>query len=67
MRLVFTNTVINPNQPDHLSYYLEERNSVIFSKTSGININLEFSDYRISTDVSILPYESIEVETGYIV
>ena len=55
----FINPFINQNEPEAVKYYLEERNVVIFSKSRGAKIRIEFSEYEINTDTSILPFENI--------
>ena len=36
----FVNPVINPNQPNHIQYFLEGRNFALFSKNLGVEMHL---------------------------
>lgn len=63
----YINPVISPTQPDHISYYLEANDYVIFSDTVGAEAWVYFSDFVINTDDSIWPLESNIVEKGSIV
>lgn len=63
----YINTVINPDQQNFMSYYVETTDYVIFSSTIGSESYLYFSDYTINTDDSILPFEHILTKTGSIV
>ena len=40
LKFNFVNSVINPNEPNYLKYYLEDRNFALFSKRSGTEMNL---------------------------
>lgn len=53
----YINPVINPNKPDHLSYFLEGDDYTIFSRDVGCEATVFISDYTILTDESILPLE----------
>lgn len=53
----FVNTVINPNDKKFISYYLEDSNYFAFDNTLGVNANLFYTDYKIQTDTTFLPWQ----------
>ncbi len=67
LSLQYINPVINPNEPDYMSYYLEGNDYVIFSATQGSEAWFFFSDYQITTDNSIFPFSQNSEETGVLV
>ena len=48
--MAIANPIINPNQPKHIDYYLENKNYLIFSRNQGAQMSIEFSDYKIDSD-----------------
>ena len=62
----FINTLINPGEQDGVSFYLEDLNYVMFSKTIGAEAYLYITDFFLSTDISIMPFENIIEEKGFI-
>lgn len=62
----FINSLINPNNEEPISYYLEDRNYIQFNYQYGGLTNLFVSKYQITTDNSIWPLEENRVyEGGY--
>ena len=67
MGMTFMNPIINPNQPDHIKYSFNNENFYIISKEIGSEAILEFTDFTINSDNSILPFKDIKTEKGFIV
>lgn len=65
--MYFVNTLINPSNPDEISYYLEDRNYVPFNYNYGGEVNIFVSKYSIMTDEEILPYNSVRTSQGGVV
>jgi hypothetical protein len=65
--IYFINPLINADQQDFLSYYLEDSNYVMFSATAGEECQLMMEDYHIETDESILPFTESRVDEGGII
>ena len=65
-RIFYINTIINPNQPKFLSYYIEDMAYFSFSRKIGAEIYLSFSTYHIETDNSIWPFEDRKIDEGYL-
>ena len=65
--LYFINPQINSDQKEYKKYYLEDMSYVIFGRTMGSESFLYFTDYTISTDYSIWPYQHIVEDKGCIV
>jgi hypothetical protein len=63
----FINPLINPENQDYLTYYMEDTNYITFSSDYGGEGLLFVEDYSISTDNSILPTSSIQTESGGII
>ena len=61
------NTVINSDDAQYLSYYLEDRNYFQFTRSLGTTANVFISSYTISTDQSLLPWQSYQDDIGGIV
>lgn len=61
----FVNTVINPDQTDYKTHYLEDEDYVIFGKHMGVESFVYFTDYAISTDYSIFPFGDVVVDKGF--
>ena len=61
------NPIINPNQPDHIKYSFNDENLYIISKEIGSEAILEFTDFTINSDNSILPFKDIKTEKGFVV
>lgn len=49
--------MINPQDKDYLSTFIDDFNYFPFSPKTGTNANFYISEYKITTDNSILPYE----------
>jgi hypothetical protein len=54
----YVNPLLNPGQKDYLRYYLEDRNYFPFNTQTGVLANLFFSDWKVSSDQSIFPWET---------
>jgi hypothetical protein len=65
--IYFVNGLINPSNPQEITYYLEDRNYVPFNMNFGGEVNLYMSKYSVTTDEEILPYNSIRTSEGGIV
>ena len=65
--LAYINTIINPNQQNHLDYYFNMMNYIICSRHIGVESYILISEYNIHTDDSILPFESMSLQKGFIV
>ncbi len=63
----YINPVINPNQQKFISHYMENNDYILFSKDSGSEYWLRFSDYTINSDNSIWPFTTNSVKQGLIV
>lgn len=46
----FINTVLNPQDSQYLSYYLEDRNYFTFTRTLGMTANVFISTFTVDTD-----------------
>ena len=53
-QLYYVNTIMNPDQTDYKTQYVEEKYTGYIGL--GLDIKLEASDYQISTDTSIWPF-----------
>jgi hypothetical protein len=62
----YTNPVINPNQPDYISYKMV-CDYFIFSKDFSVKAEFFFSDYIINNDYSLLPFVTNEIKQGMII
>lgn len=58
------NTLINPSSQDYITYYLEDRNFILFTNTYSGILSIFVSDYEITTDESIIPIKQEKVERG---
>ena len=63
----YINPVINPNQPNFISHYVDGNDYILFSKDTGSQLWLRFSDYTINSDNSIWPFKTNSVKQGLIV
>ena len=63
----YINPVINPNQPNFISHYVDANDYILFSKETGGEAWLRFSDFTINSDDSILPFTTNSVKQGLIV
>lgn len=63
----FINPLINADNQEFLSYYLEDSNYAIFSAIAGEECQLWMEDFKITTDQSIIPFADENEETGGIV
>jgi hypothetical protein len=59
LTVYFTNPLINPENQEYLTYYLEDTNYLTFSSDYGAEALIYVDDYSISTDNSILPVSSV--------
>ncbi len=50
------NTIINPNDEQYLTQYVEDRNYFDFTLTYGLKAKAEITQHQIDTDISIIPY-----------
>ena len=67
LNFYFVNVLINPSNPEEVSYYLEDRNYVPFNFAYGGEVKLYMSRYSILTDEQILPFEDTRMSQGGIV
>jgi hypothetical protein len=65
--IYYSNPMINADQKDFISYYVEDRTYVMFGDSVGTESFLYFSDYTVTTDSSIWPYTSTQQTAGAIV
>ena len=63
----YINPVINPNQPNFISHYVDGNDYILFSKETGSEYWLRFSDYTINSDESIWPFTTNSIKQGLIV
>lgn len=63
----FVNTILNGEEREFRSLYLEDMNYFPFTNTNGVNANLFITSYSVSTDESIYPVQDIQTVTGGIV
>jgi hypothetical protein len=61
------NPLINPDNDEYLTYYLEDSNYITFSQHGGEEGRLLVEDFQISTDESILPFSNYLLESGGII
>lgn len=59
--------MINPQDKDYLSTFIDDFNYFPFSPKTGTNANFYISEYKITTDNSILPYDDKSQDKGGIV
>jgi hypothetical protein len=52
----FINTIVNPNDEQYLTQYVEDRNYFRFTLTYGLTAKAEITQHQIDTDISIIPY-----------
>ena len=67
VNLYFINKIINPSTHSLITYYLSDRNYLQFNLNYGGLINAFITPFRVTTDNSILPYQSEDEESGCIV
>lgn len=60
----FTNPLINPQNADYLSSYLEDKYYVMIGPNYGAEMYIYNADYLITTDESILPFTAQHVDAG---
>lgn len=65
--IYFVNPLINPDIAEFRTFYLEDSNYIIFSKTGGEEAQIMMEDYTITTDNSISPLSDYSEVTGGIV
>ena len=53
----YVNSIINADQPQYKSYYLEDRNYIPFSSTLGAELDMYLTEIKITSDNSIWPFE----------
>lgn len=63
----YLNPIINPTRPNHIEYYANTDSTFLLSNKFGQMAQLKFSDFAITTDTSILPFETYMKEKGFIV
>lgn len=63
----FVNTIINPQDKQYISYYIEDKNYFQFTKTLGMTANMFISSYQIDTDQSLWPVKQPKKDMGGIV
>lgn len=63
----FVNTIINAEDKDYISYYIEDRNYFQFTSTLGMTANMFVSSYQIDTDQSLWPVKDPKTDVGGIV
>ena len=59
------NSIINADQPQYKSYYLEDRNFISFSSTLGSNLAMYLTEIQISSDNSIWPFTDISKDSAF--
>ena len=52
----FINTIVNPNDEQYLTQYVEDRNYFRFTLAYGLTAKAEITQHQIDTDISIIPY-----------
>ena len=66
--LYYVNTNINSaRQKDYISYYLEDKYLFNFNLQSAALSQLYFSEYAVTTDNSILPWQELDSQVGIFV
>ena len=66
--LYYVNTNINSaRQKDYISYYLEDKYLFNFNLQSAALSQLYFSEYAVTTDNSILPWQELDSQVGLFV
>lgn len=60
----FVNSLINPDEINPMSYFLDDTNNFPFSITTGTACNFYVQSYTINTDNSLLPFDEINTMTG---
>ena len=63
----YINPVINPNQQNFISHYVDGYDFLMFSKDTASRYWLRFADYTINSDNSIWPFKTNSVKQGLIV
>lgn len=53
----YINSVVAPDQKEPIQYYLEDKDYVYFGKNLGAANYIFISDYKVTTDYSIFPYQ----------
>ena len=54
--IMTVNALLEPGQADPVSYYIEDRNFLVFSETLSQTSMIEVSEYEMDTDNSLLPF-----------
>ena len=62
--ITYLNPIINPNRRNHIEYYVNSENRFVVLNKIGQTTTLKLSDFAISTDTSILPFETFIEEKG---
>ena len=65
--MYFTNTQINSGKKNYKQYYIEDKSYSIFGSSIGSESFLYFTDYTVSTDYSIWPFENQVKDSGVLV
>jgi len=63
----YINPVINPNQQNFISHYVDGYDYLMFSKDTASRYWIRFADYTINSDNSIWPFTDNSVKQGLIV
>ena len=63
----YINPVINPNQQNFISHYVDGYDFLMFSKETGSRYWIRFADYTINSDNSIWPFTTNSIKQGLIV
>lgn len=63
----YSNTLLNPDQTQPISMFLEDKDFTMFSPTLGTFTNIYLGEYAMETDESIFPWFKKKVENGFIV
>jgi hypothetical protein len=64
LNFFYINSQVNPKNKDAVSYYIEDINIFDLDLSSGFTASIYFSEYEITTDCSLMPWSSNEMEKG---
>lgn len=59
------NSIINPQEPEYIEYYLEDRQWIIFGSEMGAELDMYLTEIDITSDNSILPYTDHKMDIVY--
>lgn len=67
MWVYIIDVALQPDNEKPFSHFINIDTKVQITTTFGGGASVELSAFKINTDVNVLPWEEIEVDTGYIV